>query len=157
MKLVHPVKLTAADLSLTLTVEGRVDPLNWSAQKYWQNLSDTDNIVPFKNTTLINLISLLCVLSFSLFYFELSEWNFWTVQCCLSQANKSKQMHPYRSTENKMPCSRGLLNTPMNELDSWLTVSNNHTATLTLTWPWQCRQSPHQLEDWPSCSRTPGW
>ena len=28
------------------------------------DLSDSHNIIPFKNTTLINLINLLCVLSF---------------------------------------------------------------------------------------------
>jgi len=34
------------------------------------DLSDTDNIVPLKNATPINLINLLCVLLFWPFYFD---------------------------------------------------------------------------------------
>jgi len=34
------------------------------------DLSDTDNIVPFENTTSINLTNLLCVLLFCPFYFH---------------------------------------------------------------------------------------
>jgi len=34
------------------------------------DLSDTENIVPFKNTTLINLIDVICILLFWPFYFD---------------------------------------------------------------------------------------
>ena len=45
---------------------------------------------------------------------------------------------------------------------TYLLTNNKHinnwlTNTLTLTWPWQCHQSLHQLEDLLNCWRRRGW
>ena len=51
----------------------------------------------------------------------------------------------------------------LTQLISLLASSCNQLAavrsrqTLTLPWPWQCRQSHRQSVDWLSCWKTPGW
>jgi len=64
------------------------------------DLSDTDNLVPFENTTSINLISLLCVLLFCPFILInqsgiFKQYNVFSVR----QISVSKRTHRYRSNE----------------------------------------------------------
>jgi len=55
--------------------------------------SDTDNIARFKNTTLINLINLLCILLFSNSTMLSMALKNYSVNECIQEMSKSMKLH----------------------------------------------------------------